>query len=178
MGRAPVAVPAPLTRTIPPLYNLPLRAPARMRRHPRIETRNRLNSRMTRRYVNQLINGDSVDESFLVADKQLRANRQGNLYLHLELRDKTGSVGARLWNASEGLARTFEPGDYLHVRGKTQVFQGALQIILSYVEPVDPGRIEPEDFLPQTTQNVARLTARLRELLLSMTNPHLRALAE
>ena len=81
---------------------------------------------MTRHYVNQLANGDSVDECFLVADKQLRANRQGNLYLHLELRDKSGSVGARLWNATEGLARTFEPGDYLRVRGKTQIFQGAL----------------------------------------------------
>jgi 3'-5' exoribonuclease len=133
---------------------------------------------MTRRYVNQLANGESVDEAFLVADKQLRANRQGNLYLHLELRDKTGSVGARLWNATEGLARTFEPGDYLHVRGKTQVFQGALQLILSHVEVVAPNQVEPEDFLPQTSQNVARLTARLRELLYSMTNPHLRALAE
>src|SRR5438445_12604264 len=133
---------------------------------------------MTRRYVNQLINGDSVDEAFLVADKQRRANRQGNLYLHLELRDKTGTVGARLWNATEGLARTFEPGDYLHVRGKTQVFQGALQIILSHVEPVDPGRIEPEDYLPQTAQNVAKLTTRLRDILLSLKNPHLRALAE
>src|SRR6516225_7797489 len=99
---------------------------------------------MSRRYVNQLTHGDSVDEPFLVADKQLRANRQGNLYLHLELRDKTGAAGARLWNASEGLARTFEPGD----------------------------------FLPQGTQNVAKLTARLRELMLSLTNPHLRALAE
>lgn len=133
---------------------------------------------MTRHYVNQLINGDSVDECFLVADKQLRANRQGNLYLNLELRDKTGSVGARLWNATEGLARLFEPGDYLHVRGKTQIFQGALQIILSHVEPADPNRIEPEDFLPQSTQNVAKLTARLRELLFSMGNPHLRALVE
>jgi 3'-5' exoribonuclease len=133
---------------------------------------------MTRRYVNQLINGESVDESYLVADKQLRANRQGNLYLHLELRDKTGSVGARLWNASEGLARTFEPGDYLHIRGKTQVFQGALQIILSHVEVIDPERLEPEDFLPQSSQNVARLTARLRELLLGMSHPHLRALIE
>lgn len=133
---------------------------------------------MTRRYVNQLANGDSVEECFLVADKQLRANRQGNLYLHLELRDKTGSVGARLWNASEGLARTFEPGDYLQIRGKTQVFQGALQIILSHVELADSSRVEPEDFLPQTTQNVAKLTARLRELLFSMRNPHLRALVE
>ena len=50
---------------------------------------------MTRRYVNQLVNGEQVDDAFLVADKQLRANRQGNLYLNLELRDKTGTVGAQ-----------------------------------------------------------------------------------
>jgi 3'-5' exoribonuclease len=133
---------------------------------------------MTRRFVNQLANGESIDEVFLVADKQLRANRQGNFYLHLELRDKSGSVGARLWNATEGLARTFEPGDFLQARGKIQIFQGALQVILSHIEPIDPSTISPEDFLPQTTQNVAKLTARLRELLLGVGNPHLRALVE
>jgi 3'-5' exoribonuclease len=133
---------------------------------------------MSRRYVNQLANGDSVDEYFLVADKQLRANRQGNLYLHLELRDKSGSVGARLWNASENLARTFEAGDYLRVRGKTQLFQGALQIILSHLELADSSQVEPEDFLPQSSQSVAKLSARLRELLFSVRNPHLRALIE
>jgi 3'-5' exoribonuclease len=133
---------------------------------------------MTRRYVNQLVHGDSVDEAFLVADKQLRANRQGSLYLNLELRDKTGTVGARLWNASESLARLFEPGDFLHVRGKTQVFQGALQIILTHLEVVDPAQIEPEDFLPQSTQNIAKLMGRLREILFGMNNPHLRALVE
>jgi 3'-5' exoribonuclease len=133
---------------------------------------------MTRRFVNQLANGDAVDEVFLVSDKQLRANRQGNLYLHLELRDKSGSVGARLWNATEGLSRTFEPGDFLLARGKIQVFQGALQVILSHIETVDPRSISPEDFLPQTSQNVAKLTAKLRELLLKIANPHLRALVE
>ena len=133
---------------------------------------------MTRRYVNQLANGDSVDDAFLVADKQLRANRQGNLYLHLELRDKTGTVGARLWNATENLARQFEPGDYLHVRGKTQVFQGSLQIILTNLEVLPANQIEPEEFLPQSSQNVTKLLARLREVLLAMGNPHLRALVE
>ena len=133
---------------------------------------------MTRRFVNQLANGDSIDEVFLVADKQLRANRQGSLYLHLELRDKTGTIGARLWNATEGMARTFEPGGYLRVRGKTQVFQGALQVILSQIEGVGSDQVEPEDFLPQSTQNVARLTGKLRELLMGLRNPHLRALAE
>ncbi len=133
---------------------------------------------MPRLYINQLANGDSVDEVFLVADKQLRANRQGNLYLHLDLRDKTGAVGARLWNASEGLARRFEPGDYLHARGKVQVFQGALQVILASIDVVDPESIEPDEFLPQSVRDSGKLLARLREVLLGQGNPHLRALAE
>src|SRR5713226_7867999 len=111
--------PAEAGRPSPPLPRQPRRFP-----------------RMSRRFVNQLANGDSIDEVFLVADKQLRANRQGNLYLHLELRDKTGIVGARLWNATENLARLFEPGDFLHVKGKTQVFQGSLQIILNHLDVI------------------------------------------
>jgi 3'-5' exoribonuclease len=138
----------------------------------------RLNGSMSRHYVNQLANGESVDELFLVADKQLRANRQGNLYLHLELRDKTGTLGARFWNATEALAGTFEPGDFLRVRGKLQVFQGALQMIVSHLEVVDSSQVDPEDFLPQCTQDVARLSSRLRQILLALQNPHLRALAE
>jgi 3'-5' exoribonuclease len=133
---------------------------------------------MSRRYVNQLANGDSVDELYLVADKQLRANRQGNLYLLLDLRDKTGTISARLWNAHEGLARDFEPGDYLRVRGKVQVFQGALQMILSQIEVANPDQVAVEEFLPQPAHDVGRLTARLRQILLSLTNPHLRALVE
>ncbi len=133
---------------------------------------------MSRRFVNQLSHGDSIDEAYLVADKQLRANRQGNLYLQIELRDKTGSVGARLWNATEDLARSFEPGDFLQVRGKTQIFQGSLQVILTHIDVLDSSRVEPEDFLPQSSQNVGKLFARLRELLLAMSNPSLRALVE
>ena len=133
---------------------------------------------MGRRYVNQLANGESVDELFLVADKQLRANRQGNLYLHLELRDKTGTLGTRYWNATESLAGMFEPGDFLRVRGKIQVFQGALQMIASHLEVADAAALDPSDFLPQCRQDVVRLGERLRQILLGLKDPHLRALAE
>ena len=133
---------------------------------------------MTRLYVNQLANGDNIDEVFLVADKQLRANRQGNLYLHLDLRDKTGSVGARLWNVSESLARRFEPGGYLHAKGKVQVFQGALQVILSNIDTVDSTDIEHAEFLPQSVRDAGKLLARCREVMRGLNNHHLRALAE
>src|SRR5919109_1284264 len=62
----------------------------------------------TRRFVQQLADGDAVEEVYLVVDKQLRANRNGNLFLQLDLRDRTGAIGARLWNAGEPLFRKVE----------------------------------------------------------------------
>src|SRR5918912_3962462 len=95
----------------------------------------------TRRFVQQFADGDSVEEVYLVVDKQLRANRNGNLYLQMELRDRTGTIGARLWNVGEPLFRTFEAGDFLQVKGKVQLFQGALQMILAHIERVGPERV-------------------------------------
>src|SRR5262249_25270165 len=89
-----------------------------------------------RRSVRHRADGDGVEEVYLVVDKQLRANRNGNLFLQLELRDRTGAIGARLWNATEQQFRSFEPGDFLLVKGKVQLFQGALQMILSNVQRV------------------------------------------
>src|SRR5262245_35919035 len=133
---------------------------------------------MTRRFLDKLADGDSVDEVFLVADKQLRANRNGNLYLQLELRDRSGAMGARLWNAGEPLARSFDAGDFLHVQGKVQLFQGALQMILTHIDRFAPEKVELTDFLPHTDQDVEKLLARLRGFLGKINNPHLRALAD
>src|SRR5260370_30864112 len=131
-----------------------------------------------RRYVQELADGDSIEEVYLVVDKQLRANRNGNLYLQLDLRDRTGSISARLWNAGEHLFRSFDGGDFLLVKGKVQLFQGALQMILSHLERIETGKVELSDFLPHTEQDVSKLFERLRGTLLKLTNPHLRALPE
>src|ERR1700730_10464653 len=95
-----------------------------------------------RRFLQQLTDGDAVEEVYLVVDKQLRANRNGNLYIQVDLRDRSGTMNARLWNASEQLFRTFEPGDFLQVKAKVQLFQGALQMILSHLEKVPTARVE------------------------------------
>src|SRR6516165_2349302 len=97
---------------------------------------------MTRRFVQKLADGDTIEDVYLVTDKQLRANRNGNLYLQVELRDRSGSISARLWNAGEHLFRSFEAGDFLLAKGKVQLFQGALQVILSHIERVPTEKVE------------------------------------
>jgi 3'-5' exoribonuclease len=133
---------------------------------------------MNRRFVQQLSDGDALDEVYLVTDKQLRANRNGNLYLQVELRDRTGSISARLWNAGEHVFRSFDNGDFVLARGKVQLFQGALQVILSQIERSEAEKIELSDFLPHTEQDVGKLLEKLRGILLRLANPHLRGLAE
>jgi 3'-5' exoribonuclease len=133
---------------------------------------------MARRFVQQLKDGETIDEIYLVSEKQLRANRNGNLYIQVELRDRTGAISGRLWNAGEQLFRAFEEGDFLLVKGKVQLFQGTLQIILSHMDRTDSAKVELADFLPHTEYDVSKLLEKLRGFLLKMSNPHLRGLAE
>jgi 3'-5' exoribonuclease len=133
---------------------------------------------MTRQFVQQMADGDAVEDIYLVVDKQVRANRNGNIYLQLELRDRSGTMSARLWNAPESLVRSFGSGDFLRVKGKVQLFQGALQMILNQIDRVETEKVELADFLPQTEQDVSKLYERLCTLLRKLENPHLRALAE
>src|SRR5260370_14315279 len=117
---------------------------------------------MSRRYVQEMADGDTIEEIYLATDKQLRANRNGNLYLQLELRDRTGGISARLWNAGEPLFRSFEAGDFLLVKGKVQLFQGALQMILNNLNRVPPEKADLADYLPHTDKDVAKLYEHLR----------------
>jgi 3'-5' exoribonuclease len=133
---------------------------------------------MTRRFVDQLADGENVDEVYLVVDKQLRANRNGNLYIQLDLGDRSGTINARMWNAGEPLFKSFEPGDFLQVKGKVQLFQGSLQLIANTLDKYDSNRVELTDFLPHTKQDVSKLLDRLKTGVRKVGDPHLRALAE
>lgn len=133
---------------------------------------------MSRRFISQMGEQEDIDQSFLVADKQLRANRNGNTYLQLRLSDRTGSVVGMLWNASEKVNNTFESGDYLRVQGKTQFYNGAMQMIVSRVDKIDPSEINEEDFVTLPSAEIEKFATRLAEILRGIKNFHLRNLAE
>ncbi len=133
---------------------------------------------MGRRFVEHLRDGESLDEIYLVTDKQLRVNRNGIPFIQMELRDRTGAIPARLFNAGEPIFRTFDNGDYVQCEGKSQLYQGGMQVVLDRVEKVDPHKVIASDFLAQSEQEIPKLYERLRTHLLRLGSPHLRALAE
>jgi 3'-5' exoribonuclease len=135
-------------------------------------------STSTRRYVSQLSHNEQVSQVFLASDKQLRPNRAGNLYLQLELSDRSGAISARLWNASEQDYKGFENGDYVMVEGNTQLFQGNMQLIASSIRRARPDEVDEADFIMLESAQIDRMATRLAEILRSITTPDLRNLAE
>jgi len=133
---------------------------------------------MSRRFINQFGDREPVDEVFLAAEKQLRTNRQGNLYMQMRLSDRSGSVTAMMWNAGEKVYRSFENGDYLRVQGTAQYYNGALQMILNQIEMIDARDVDESDFVTLGTMDIDQLAERLREMLRAMSNFPLRNLAE
>ncbi len=133
---------------------------------------------MTRQSVDRLADSDNVDEVYLVVDKQLRANRNGNSYIQFDLGDRSGSLVGRMWNAGEQIFRGFDAGDFLHVKGKVQLFQGSLQLIVSSFEKYDSARVELTDFMPHTKHDVSKLLERLKAAIRKIGDSNLRTLGE
>ena len=133
---------------------------------------------MARRFVSDLGQQENIDQIFLASQKQLRPNRNGNLYLQVELSDRTGGITARMWNADDADYRRFEDGDLVRVEGATQIYQGGLQLIATSICKARRDEVDLADFMCLTPADIDRLALRLAELLRSMQDLALRNLAE
>lgn len=83
-----------------------------------------------------------------------------------------------MWNADERLFDSFDRGDYLHCKGRTQIHNGALQIIVTEIERMDPAEVDTAEFERFDAEASRQLCERLRALLAGLRDVHLRRLAE
>ncbi len=133
---------------------------------------------MNRTPILELADGQQLEQAFRAADKQLRVNRQGGKYILMRLADRTGVIAGMFWNADETVFDSFDRGDYVFCRGRTQIHNGALQVIVQSLERMDPSEVDAADFERFDAAESDRLQSRLGVLLGQLTNIHLRRLGE
>ncbi len=132
-----------------------------------------------RRFINEMGEGEAVDQVFLAVDKQMRSNRNGNMYLQIRLGDRTGTLMAMLWNANERVGNSFEKGDFVRVKGASQVYNGGLQMIATDVARVDPNEVgDVSVCMVLDERRIEELLAELAAHLRALENHHLRNLGD
>lgn len=115
---------------------------------------------------------------FAVARKDRQQSKAGTPYLSLELRDRTGSIPARIFREADQLGARFERGDAIEARGKVERFRGLLSAEITAVRKLEPGAYDPAEFLPSAYRSIEELEGFFEHLTGEVYDPELRALVE
>ncbi len=117
------------------------------------------------------------DSFFLVLHKQQRTTKTNKPYLNLILGDKTGQVEGRVWDLGDPrIAKDFERGDIVKVRGCVSRFDDRLQVKVDQLRKSLAGEADKTDLLPSTICDVDELWKQLLGFVESFTDPHLKQL--
>lgn len=118
-------------------------------------------------FVEQLREGQQVEEIFLVSHLAQAETKAGKPYLILTLMDKSGEISCRVWENAELLAARAAKGNMVLVRAMAQSFRDELQLRVDDLQEVsreDP-RVDPADYMPSSDRSTEVMLAELDRLI-------------
>jgi 3'-5' exoribonuclease len=128
-------------------------------------------------WLKDLEENEQVRGCYLVKEKRLGTTRRGEPFLSLVLTDRSGEIEAKVWDNAEEISNIFSEGDVMQVEGSTGSYRGKIQLTLTSAstceEDFDISMLLESSHLP-----AGEMFKSLREILHTIENPHLRALAD
>jgi 3'-5' exoribonuclease len=118
--------------------------------------------------------GDTVDAVFACSRKDRLTARTGTPYLALEFRDKTGTIGARVFRDADVLAGRFDRGDLVRVAGRVERFRDDLVLEVRAISRAET--VDPASFLPVAYRDLDELDGFLEHLAREVHDPAYRGL--
>lgn len=116
--------------------------------------------------------------SFVVASKQVRPRKTGELYLQLTLSDRTGHLDAKMWDNVADHISVFEQDDFVKVKGLLNRYNGKFQFTVHKLRRMEDAEVDFSDYLPKTEKDIDALWASLSATVESFQNPYLKSLLQ
>jgi 3'-5' exoribonuclease len=118
---------------------------------------------------------------FLCTQKDVRQGRGGDLFIALSLQDKTGMIRGRVFNDAARLREEFDAGDFVKVQGRTDLFNGRIQLLIERIRRINPDQdkgqgFREEDCVLAAPRAAEEMWSELEELILHVRDPFIREL--
>ncbi len=123
--------------------------------------------------VNQLRPTDTVEQVFMVKDRQFGTTSKGQPFAKLVLSDATGSIAGMLWDIPDAAKAALETSKYVSVRGSVGTYNNSPQLTVQWLDATAADKVDVADFLPTTDKDIAAMFKRLKTMLATVSNPHL-----
>lgn len=130
------------------------------------------------KYIESFREGMHISGVYLCKTKQIALTKSGKEYGNLVLRDKTGTIDAKIWDLGSPGIGDFDTLDYIWIEADVTVFMGANQLNVKRVRKADEGEYAPADYLPMSSKDIPSMYRELMNVIASLKNPYLKTLVE
>jgi 3'-5' exoribonuclease len=124
------------------------------------------------------VENQTITSLFVVASKQVKSKKNGDLYLSITLADRSGQLQANMWDNVADAVSAFEQDDFVKVKGVVHKYNGRWQLTVHKVRRLEEQEIDYSDYIPKTTKDIEQLWRKLGEFVDSIENPWLQALVK
>ncbi|MHC4194420.1 MAG: 3'-5' exoribonuclease YhaM family protein [Planctomycetota bacterium] len=131
---------------------------------------------MVHRFINEISAGEQIDDIYLVKDPILRSTTNGGLYIAMYICDRTGQLNGRMWQATEAAYKSLPRPGFIHINGRSELYQGNLQMIVNHFSVVDGQHVELSDFLARTDKDTDKLFAEIKQIVGRIKNEQIKTL--
>src|SRR5271167_2134981 len=122
------------------------------------------------------VENQTITSFFVVASKQVKSKKNGDLYLSAILADRSGQLQANMWDNVADALDTFEQDDFVKVKGVVHKYNGRWQLTMHKVRRLEEQEIEYSDYIAKTTKDIDQLWRTLGEFVETLQNPWLKSL--
>lgn len=117
--------------------------------------------------IKDFVDGRTVEFCALCSKKSTGTTKRGTSYYSLELRDRSGTIAAKIWNVNA--VPEFSTGDVLFVTGDCNLYEETLQVTISSCSIAAPGSYKDEDLYPCTDEDPEALFSELMRYVNSVS---------
>ncbi|MDL4842748.1 3'-5' exoribonuclease YhaM [Aquibacillus rhizosphaerae] len=118
--------------------------------------------------------GEIFDYYMLVKSATKGVASNGKPFLTLILKDITGEIEAKLWDATQEDEELFHSEQLVKITGDVNQFRGRSQLKIHTIRPAQPtDGVKASDFIEKAPVDKEELMSRLTEIIFEMKNPNL-----
>ena len=123
--------------------------------------------------------GESTNLFLLLTKLEKKSARTGREYLDLELRDKSTSITAKMWDGFEVFYNQAEEGKIVKVACQFDEFNGMPQLKITNIRLAkESDNVTHSDFLPVSERDLNEMKAEFNAVVSSISNNYLKSLIE
>jgi 3'-5' exoribonuclease len=133
---------------------------------------------MAHRFIIEIEPGEVVDDIYLIKEPILRSTSRGDLYIAMFLADKSGQLNGRVWQASEQMYSELPRPGFARIKGRSEVYQNQMQIVINNVTVVDASKVKIEEYLARTDKDVDKMFAEVKRMVGGIKNKQMKSLMD